>query len=877
MFSLQIVLLWLVLFALFSIIGFLISRLIRIHLYLSNVFAVNLPIYILMGFSFLTFSLTLIGLFTVGLSALVILSSILVAILLVVFHFQPKRFSFSMANFIPFIKSRFLSIDNMFPLFLFSFVLYFFLDIINRMLWPPVGDVVSGHGPYTSLILFNGRLTFSLEPLAPWSITYPPGFHVLTANVASWLNLLPGEAILLIGGLSLILVFWSMYSLTWLCTRSKILSTAALLSLFVVHPSENAARYIIGSLYSDDFPCLLAILFSIFSIIMLAVIDQNENFGDKPMLSVNLGLLTVTLALLVTYPPCLLIIGIEFVYLLLKYLNFYVSIASRNFKKILAISVFIIISLLIVSNLEITQVVLHRVFSRLVEPYAVKISFSFLHDHITGFAMIIGFIMALLLLLGKKHEGICAVYFTSFILVLLRLIEPSKIGTEFFMMIVFHRFHMIPWLISWSMIAKGIYELAKRFDIEKNKIFIQFGSSAPKISFNISLRPIVFLLFLLVSTTLFMPDIIYLQNKTPNYYTAKDAWTHDYEGLLWIHNNIAPHDLILNDYSWAGQWILSFSYKNTTSNFHKAIRKLDRTLKLNEIWKGQMSPSKVYDLLKRYNVTYIFTTSDHGYYTWPLMYNERGRYVSKPMNPRSIMKMFDSYPFLECKFRSGSTAIYKVNYEFGGDLSLLLDLRLCVEKNTIRDNSIYQNNACVYGIDIVESEIGPVLCFNGKNSCVLIEDTPLLRLRSDFTIELLIYLNDKNKAFNSGIAKGNTFGAPSKYDYRIDFHLGTVRFSVSDGENNCTVSTTEIESKKWMHIVAMRDSGSLLLYVNGELKDQKNITVSTGQSSKMLIIGARIKGGTPIYVLEGMIGRVRIYDRSLDYNEIMKLYKEGEI
>jgi hypothetical protein len=567
---------------------------------------------------------------------------------------------------------------------------------------------------------------------------------------------------------------------------------------------------------------------------------------------------------------------------MLEHHHIFLDIIKVKFKKIITFSAILLVFLIFGLNYSNTlNDFLYFAISRFQQYYlgarSWTVGFSYLYDHITGFAMVIGFIVALVLFLRKKVRGICVIYLVSFILLIFQITDPKIVGTIFFRSLIPERFNMIPWLTSWIIVAIGFHRAmnikVKDFILERTWLYTRLG----KFSTKLHIRSIFYLFFALLLLVQFIPSIIYLQNRTPNWYTASDSWKHDYEGLLWIHNNISPRDLILNDYSWAGLWILSFSYKNTTSNFYSSIVHLNDTIELNKVWGGELSPSKTYELLIKYNVSYIFTTSEWGYYSWPLRYNEGGRYLSKPTAPSAIKQQFDSLPFLECKFQSGNTAIYKVNRDFDREIGLLLDLKFDEDKGTVYDSSIYHNNASNHGVTIIKCGNCSALYFDGKNSYIIVENSPVLKLRDEFTIEFLVWLDDKDRDLNGGIAKGKLFGAPSEYDYQVVFHHGKLTFSISDGKNHYAISTTNITSKKWTHIAAIRDKSILRIYIDGELKAEGNVTMPTKTSSSPLLIGARIHMNKPIYVLHGMISKVRIYDYSLNSTQISKVYEESKL
>ena len=438
----QIVLLITILYTVSGILGFLFLKLIKIDSMLPATFMVSLPLYIIMGFSLLLSILTILGLLTIGPSTFLFL--VFLTILLVAFLLKKRRAHILIngrTSLTYIFKHCFLNTENIVPLILYVATFIFFIDKINRMQWPPVGDVLSLHGPLISLFLFNGRLTPTLQPLVPWILYYPPGFHVLAANIASWFNIFPGEAALLLGGSATILIFWLIYSLTYIYSNSKLLSTAVLLSPFVYHPSGHLSRWIIGFLYNGTYPSLVAILLSMFSITMLATIDKTEITLFNYPLRVTLVLLSIMFTLLVEYPPYLPLILIELIYLVLKYRGTYHKYASsllkndayfltKNNKKITIILVILLVTSICLINdycgisdyLAILSSRFYTYYFLLPSSRATflrKISFSYFYDHITGLAMMIAFVISLLFILAKKYTNLSFTYFICFILLLL--------------------------------------------------------------------------------------------------------------------------------------------------------------------------------------------------------------------------------------------------------------------------------------------------------------------------------------------------------------------------------------------------------------------------------------------------------------------------
>jgi hypothetical protein len=129
----------------------------------------------------------------------------------------------------------------------------------------------------------------------------------------------------------------------------------------------------------------------------------------------------------------------------------------------------------------------------------------------------------------------------------------------------------------------------------------------------------------------------------------------NFGALEWICQNVGPRELILNDWSFSGLYLLSLSIENVTMNPESANS--SRTMELQEIWLHPDNMSFVESLLLKYNVSYILVTSELDYInttgsTWV--------YEPKPYLPSQYMTIFTGYPFLEIVYISGFSAVFEV-------------------------------------------------------------------------------------------------------------------------------------------------------------------------------------------------------------------------
>ena len=94
-----------------------------------------------------------------------------------------------------------------------------------------------------------------------------------------------------------------------------------------------------------------------------------------------------------------------------------------------------------------------------------------------------------------------------------------------------------------------------------------------------------------------------------------------------------------------------------------------------------------------------------------------------------------------------------------------------------------------------------------------------------------------------------------------------------DGVDRILVSSGNIhETGTWIHVVGIREGGSISIYTNGVLRDSdSSFTGNPSNTGQDLHIGKRSDGNSLHFT--GNIDEVMIYDRALSESEILALYK----
>jgi hypothetical protein len=146
----------------------------------------------------------------------------------------------------------------------------------------------------------------------------------------------------------------------------------------------------------------------------------------------------------------------------------------------------------------------------------------------------------------------------------------------------------------------------------------------------------------------------------------------------------------------------------------------------------------------------------------------------------------------------------------------------------------------------------------------VVSDSPSLSIGGDLTISLWVKPDELD-----------SYGLVTK-TYKSDTHKVEYWFAMRDDKltfvdnTHDTITTQEsfITANKWQHVAIVRDrtEGKLYFYLNGELKETKDWSTSTGDDLDTgLLIGACDPCG---WGFKGNIDCVKIYNEALDGNGI---------
>ena len=121
-----------------------------------------------------------------------------------------------------------------------------------------------------------------------------------------------------------------------------------------------------------------------------------------------------------------------------------------------------------------------------------------------------------------------------------------------------------------------------------------------------------------------------------------------------------------------------------------------------------------------------------------------------------------------------------------------------------------------------------------------------------------------------------------KKDRLPNYHLNNsekLLFAIDDGDDNpFVISTSSVADGNWHHVVGVRDSVNINLYLDGSLIDSTADTTDTSiDSTNPLLIGAGTTVNTGVIgnFFEGLIDEVSIWDTALSSDAVTEIYNSG--
>lgn len=559
-----------------------------------------------------------------------------------------------------------LSLNNIIPLLLFLPVFFYFVNTVNCKFWPPAGDIMVNHGPLVSLIEYNMKLPTTINPIAPEAlITYPPGMHVVIATLNTILNEYPARAVFLFGAAVTILIPFLVYSFTFVLTRSGLFSVISLFSVFYIHhPPWHLATWVVGYFYNGPYSNLFGFLIVlVYANIVALSIKQNKNSFNIKGTIVG-GILSI-LALLLVYPSFAVLILAHLFLLVIYHRSVFFEILSK-INKIYTNKIYVVLIIIFTISLIYLLIAQLNIWER----------FWYILDK---FVEPVNPVLGMYKQYGKESYFIPTHFFTIFLIMGITIGLISSITliisrTKYFHVATFYLVIAIPTLLSLVQdILPYVFIILPRRSLIILQLlwlplfFVIFTLLIKKHARRIKSKPLISKLLIIVANVMIL--VIFLNIFTPYIsgevnnklavFSHSPTFSDDFEALQWIDRNVSSNELILNDFSYSSIYLISLSIKNSTYCRWSIVYYNERAKELWTVWEEPHDSQKVFNVIKKYNVSYILSTSEWGNLS-EIGLGGDNRYHAKPYSPSEYARLFDTYPFFKKIFTKGDTRVYKV-------------------------------------------------------------------------------------------------------------------------------------------------------------------------------------------------------------------------
>ncbi len=192
---------------------------------------------------------------------------------------------------------------------------------------------------------------------------------------------------------------------------------------------------------------------------------------------------------------------------------------------------------------------------------------------------------------------------------------------------------------------------------------------------------------------------------------------------------------------------------------------------------------------------------------------------------------------------------------------------------SVAQDLISGNDGTIYGATYVDGKYNKALSFDGSYDYIMVGNKKSLEPES-FTINFWAKVTTPSRSLNGGIAKGYVFGSGTMFTYKIDFHNGEVRASVSNTGDTYNTVKYPIGDNNWHMWSFTFTKHNISLYKDAVLINWTKFVgvIDYTKSYNDFMIGSR---GGGQYSLEGLMDEVAFFGRALNLSQIQNIYSKG--
>lgn len=183
-----------------------------------------------------------------------------------------------------------------------------------------------------------------------------------------------------------------------------------------------------------------------------------------------------------------------------------------------------------------------------------------------------------------------------------------------------------------------------------------------------------------------------------------------------------------------------------------------------------------------------------------------------------------------------------------------------ISGNIWYDFSDYNNHGTIVNNPTFNSQY-KTLTFNGSNTKITIPNSTALDLN---TLSIEAWIKPANRIQSAFIFEKGAVNS----QYSLMMESSTIRLRIN-GKGDLSVSTTNLSTSSYNHVVATYSSGARRMYINGVLVGSDSATGNIPTNNSGIRIGCYNDNG---YFFNGEIGTIAVYNKQLSLQEVSDMF-----
>jgi len=175
------------------------------------------------------------------------------------------------------------------------------------------------------------------------------------------------------------------------------------------------------------------------------------------------------------------------------------------------------------------------------------------------------------------------------------------------------------------------------------------------------------------------------------------------------------------------------------------------------------------------------------------------------------------------------------------------------------------------------SENGGSIVFDGTNDYISIPNSTALNPTNITVSAWINRTSTVNYAHFVGLPISDTSWTPPYMSYGIEY-IGTsdtISLVLGFSDNSIAyTNATAFGNNQWFQFIGTYDGTNVKVYINGAIQTTRAETKTMAASSANFYIGSN--NASTVYPLNGKIGSVQVYNRSLTVSEVLQNYNSNK-